>query len=72
MVILSLLLWLDFRGYGLSEEEVFDRIYNKANVILNNGSEFDEKNGHLFQRMCLTLPREKIHTALERIAKAFE
>ena len=66
------ILWLDFRGYGLSEEEVFDRIYNKANVILNNGSEFDEKNGHLFQRMCLTLPREKIHTALERIAKAFE
>ena len=66
------ILWLDFRGYGLSEKEVYDRIYNKANVILNNGSEFDAKNGQLFQRMCLTLPRAKIKVALERIAKEFE
>ena len=26
-------MWMDFSGYGVSPEEVHDRIYNQANVI---------------------------------------
>ncbi|MHC0553015.1 MalY/PatB family protein [Salinicoccus sp. CNSTN-B1] len=36
-------LWMDFSGYGLSDEEVHDRIYNKANVLLQDGSKFGKE-----------------------------
>lgn len=31
---------IDFSGYGISVHEVHDRIYNKANVILEDGHFF--------------------------------
>ena len=30
-------MWMDFSGYGISPKEVHDRIYNKANVLLEDG-----------------------------------
>jgi cysteine-S-conjugate beta-lyase len=65
------IMWMDFSGYGLSPEEVHDRIYNKANVILEDGKMFGEEGLH-YQRICIPSPRPLIQEAFERIAKEFE
>ncbi|TQR16411.1 MalY/PatB family protein [Psychrobacillus soli] len=64
-------MWMDFSAYGLSPEEVHDRIYNKANVLLEDGSMFGEE-GLQYQRICLPSPRSVIKEAFERIAREFE
>jgi cysteine-S-conjugate beta-lyase len=65
------IMWMDFSGYGLSPEEVHDRIYNKANVLLEDGKMFGEEGLH-FQRICIPSPRPIIKEAFERIAREFE
>ncbi|MEH7120243.1 MalY/PatB family protein [Neobacillus vireti] len=64
------IMWMDFSGYGLTPEEVHDRIYNKANVILEDGKMFGEE-GLNYQRICIPSPRLMIKEAFERIAKEF-
>lgn len=64
-------MWLDFSGYNISPEAVHDRIYNKANVLLEDGDMFGEE-GADFQRICLPSPRPMIKEALERISSEFE
>lgn len=64
-------MWLDFSGYGIGPEEVHDRIYNKANVLLEDGHMFGEE-GRDFQRICLPSPRPMIKEAFERISNEFE
>jgi len=63
-------MWMDFSAYGLSDEEIHDRIYNKANVLLQMGHNFGEE-GVNFQRICIPSPRPIIKEALERIAREF-
>lgn len=62
--------WLDFSGYGLSPEEVHDRIYIRANVCLEDGDMFGDE-GRPFQRICVPSPRPLLQQALERIADQF-
>lgn len=62
--------WLDFSGYGLSPDEVHDRIYNRANVCLEDGKIFGDE-GLEFQRICVPSPRPLLQEALERIADQF-
>ncbi|NWQ41901.1 pyridoxal phosphate-dependent aminotransferase [Bacillus sp. EB106-08-02-XG196] len=64
-------MWLDFSEYGLTSKEVHDRIYNKANVLLEDGEMFGEE-GEGFQRICIPTPRPIIIEALERIAVQFQ
>ncbi len=64
-------LWLDFRAYGLSDEEVHDRIYNKAKVLLQDGLVHDPDEGQCFQRVCVPCARSVLKTAFERIAAQF-
>lgn len=64
-------MWLDFGGYGLTPDEIHDRIYNQANVLLEDGHLFGEE-GSQFQRICTPSPRPLIQEAMTRIAKAFE
>jgi cysteine-S-conjugate beta-lyase len=63
-------MWLDFSGYGITPEEVHDRIYTRANVILEDGKMFGDE-GIKFQRICIPSPRSIIQEALERIERAF-
>lgn len=65
-------LWLDFRGYGLSDREIHQRIYEKANVILQDGIIHDPDEGEGFQRMCVPCPRPLLKKACRRIADAFK
>ncbi len=64
-------MWMDFSGYGLSDSEIHDRIYNKANVLLEDGHLFGVE-GLGYQRICIPSPRPLIKEALERIAKEFQ
>ena len=64
------IMWMDFSGYGITPEEVHERIYHRANVILEDGSKFGEE-GNTFQRICIPSPRPIIKEAIERIAREF-
>lgn len=64
-------LWMDFRDYGLTDEEVHRRIYDEANVLLQDGTVHDPLEGRCFQRMCLPCARSVLETACRRIADAF-
>ncbi len=66
------IMWLDFRAYGLTPEEIRDRIYNKANVLLEGGRMFDPDRGAGFERVCVPSPRSLLREAFERIAAQFE
>jgi cystathionine beta-lyase len=68
----SYILWMDFRAYDLTPEDIHDRIYNKANVLLEGGLMFDPDHGGGFERICLPSPRSVIQEAFERIASQFE
>lgn len=63
---------IDFSGYGLSDDEVIRRIYERASVVMNSGLFFDDKRGKQVQRACLASPKAVCLEALERIAKEFE
>jgi cystathionine beta-lyase len=65
------ILWMDFREYGLSPEEIHDRIYNRANVLLEGGLLFDPDRGGGFERICVSSPRSVIQEAFTRIASQF-
>lgn len=65
-------LWMDFRAYGLTPEEIHDKIYKKANVMLEGGDMFDPDNGAGFERVCLPSPRPLIQEAFRRIAAEFK
>lgn len=65
------LLWLDFRGFGLSDEDINDLLINKAEVGLNMGNVFGEQ-GKCFQRMNIACTRSIVKEVLERIYKVFK
>ncbi len=64
------LLWLDFSAFGLSAEEIDDRILHKAKVWLDGGYMFG-KEGAQFQRINCATPRTILAAALERICREF-
>lgn len=64
-------LWLDFTDSGLTKEEITDRIYNKANIILQSGLNHDPDNGAYFQRMPLAFPRSVIEEVFKRLKAVF-
>ncbi len=62
------LLWLDFSGYGLSDEELNRRMVYEIGLGLNPGHEFGrEGENHL--RMNLACPRSVLKTALEKMKR---
>ncbi len=65
------IMWMDLREYGLSAEEIHDRIYNKANVLLEGGRMFDPENGAGFERICVPTQRALLMKAMNRIADQF-
>ncbi len=63
------LVWLDFRGTGLTAEELDERIVYQAKLWLDSGKIFGE-SGRGFQRINVACPRSVLYEALERIRKA--
>lgn len=65
------LVWLDFRGTGLSDDELEDLIIHKAKLWLDSGRIFGE-SGKGFQRINVACPRSILEEALKRLRKALE
>ena len=63
------LVWLDFRGTGLSTDEIDDLIIHKAKLWLDSGRIFG-KVGEGFQRVNVACPRSVLSEALDRIRTA--
>ena len=63
------LVWLDFRGTGLSAEELEELIIHKAKLWLDSGKIFGEC-GRGFQRINVACPRSVLEEALRRIERA--
>ena len=60
------LVWLDFRGTGLSVEVLDDKIINQAKLWLDSGKIFGSC-GEGFQRINVACPRKVLEEAMERI-----
>lgn len=65
------LVWLDFRGTGLSVDELEDLIINKAKLWLDSGKIFGDC-GRGFQRINIACPRATLTEALDRIRDALK
>ena len=63
------LIWLDFRGLGLSDEALEDLIINKAKLWLDSGAIFG-KVGAGFQRINIATQKLVVKEALDRIKNA--
>ena len=79
----SYLAWLDFSDYGLTHEQLKDRLLNEAKVALNDGTTFGVRNhkgataeiGKDYEccfRLNLGCPRTMLLDALNRIEKALK
>ena len=64
------LMWLDFRGTGLSGIEIDRKIIYEAKLWLDSGRIFG-KTGTGFQRINVAVPRSTVVECLERIKAAF-
>ena len=64
------LAWLDCNAFGLSAEELDNKLLNEARLWLTRGDHFGA-GGAGFARMNLACPRSILEEALERLGRAF-
>jgi cystathionine beta-lyase len=64
------LIWLDFREYGMKNEELMKFTIENAKVGLNDGGRFGT-GGDGWLRINIGCPRSILEVALERLGKAF-
>lgn len=65
------LAWLDFRGTGMTQDEIMQRLVHKGGVGLYSGTDFGEE-GRGFFRMNLACPRGLLEEGLAGIATAMK
>ena len=63
------LVWIDFRGLGLSDKQIDDLVINKAKLWLDSGRIFGD-TGRGFQRVNVACPRKLLEQAMENLEKA--
>ena len=64
------LVWLDFRGLGLTDDELNKLMVEKAGLWLDPGSIFG-RSGEGFERVNIACPRTILRTALEKLSDTF-
>ncbi len=64
------LIWLDFSAYGLSDQEIQDKLIKEAKVVLNDGLTFG-KEGEYHARFNAAAPLATVIEACHRIARVF-
>lgn len=64
-------LWADFSGYGLSDDELAAKIRD-AHLALGDGTRFDAVNPRQYYRICLTSPKSQVVEAFDRLAEVFK
>lgn len=65
------LMWLDFSGTGLSQDEIKERCIHHAGVLLHDGSIFIQ-DGVGFMRMNVACPRSYIREGINRLCEEFK
>ena len=63
------LVWMDFRGLGIAEENLKDFVENRAGLWLDGGKMFGE-SGSGFQRINVACPRKTLEKALTQLETA--
>ena len=63
------LIWIDYSGTGLSENEIMQRLLVKGKLALDPGTKFD-KTGNGYLRMNVACPFETVKDGVERFKKA--
>lgn len=63
------LVWVDFRGLGLSADALEDLMVNRARLWLDRGAMFGEA-GEGFERFNIACPRATLEEALTRVEQA--
>ena len=64
------MMWLDFNSYGLTEEELWRKMTQEAQLGLNRGKDFGEE-GRGFFRINLACPRSTVVEAMQRMKAVF-
>jgi len=64
------MMWLDFNGYGLSEEELWCKMTQEAHLGFNRGKEFGVEGSGFF-RINLACPRTTVEEAMRRLKAVF-
>ena len=64
------MMWLDFNEYGLSEEELWQTMTQKALLGFNRGKDFGEEGSGFF-RINLACPRATVEEAMRRLQEHF-
>lgn len=65
------LVWIDYRGTGLSEDEMMQRLLVKGKLAIEPGTKYGEV-GRGFLRINLACPLETVKDGVERFKKALE
>ena len=60
------LIWLNFKSYNSTHEEIKAKLLNNAKVALNDGLSFGS-NGNLYFRINIALPKNELEIALKKI-----
>lgn len=63
------LLWIDYRGTGLSERDMMDKLLNKGKLALEPGSKYGDA-GKGFLRMNVACPLVIVKDAVQRFVTA--
>ena len=65
------ILWVNFSGLGLSDDEISSLLINKAKLWFNPGTKYGP-TGYGFQRINIALPRHQLQYAMEQLEKTFK
>jgi len=65
------LVWLDFRAYDMTPEELEYKMRHEAKLWLDEGTMFGEE-GAMFERVNIACPRSILEKALNQLKTAFE
>lgn len=61
--------WIDISAYGVSSQQICDRIMSEGKVWVNPGTMYGPQSGEGYIRVNIACPRSLLMEALERIAK---
>jgi len=65
------LVWIDYRGTGLSEKEIMDRLLTVGKLALEPGTKYG-KSGEGFLRMNVACPLSTVEDGVERFVKSLQ
>lgn len=65
------LMWIDYRGTGLTEKDIMERLLTKGQVALDPGTKYGEA-GKGFLRMNVACPFDLVQDGVERFKQSLQ